>query len=530
MTIASTQVPPGTTQPPSGAFGTAKLGAVRRPKAGDFLARRLVRSYRGLPPGVSHPFQMLQAFKRAWPRLGVSRRALQLYDYLFGLTGPEDWHRDRLALVWPSNDRIQADLAISDVSQLKKLFRQLRGLGLIDYKDSPTRKRYGRRHPDGTIDYPNSFGIVLNSIAGLYGEFLALGEAITAEQRRRTAVRRAVGGLRRERDDLLCAAESQLEREAFLGRVGVFDALDATLEAAGRDLDAREAVLPRYRIALDALIRELALEAAPVDTPPSREGAGLQSDLTETIDEPNPHSESLNRPPTGRSEDPSVRTITAPAPPLGNRLSDKSSDSEGADPAEASSVQRGGGRGEGEGRGLTPAAIGGGGVADGPQGDNTPQSPTSPAPTPTAAPGGALGRRLARIRELGREAEAETEVAAPREISLRQVRAALPAAVSVHLRDDWGYFEVYDALRDVFASEGLSVLLLDEARLLMGRDRACACAAVILAKRGTLRSADAYLRGLMAKYRDGALRIERSLFGIIAERRKNLPETRKLPL
>ena len=146
---------------------------------------------------------------------------------------------------------------------------------------------------------------------------------------------------------------------------------------------------------------------------------------------------------------------------------------------------------------------------------------------------GAIARRLAAIRARGAAAQASEGPAhrlEPAKVSLRQVRAALPSPVAVAIRDDWGFYEVYDHLRDAAAAEGLSVLVVDEARLLMGRELACACVAVILAKRGQLRSADNYLRGLMSKYRDGALRIERSLFGIIAERKKRRPETRKLGL
>ena len=157
-------------------------------------------------------------------------------------------------------------------------------------------------------------------------------------------------------------------------------------------------------------------------------------------------------------------------------------------------------------------------------------------PEPAQGPRSAVQRRLDRIRALEAEAEAEkpgpveAHVYAPVKISLSQVKAALPPRVSVTLRSDWGFFEVYDRLAEAGSEIGLSVRLLDDARLLMGRERACACAAAILAKSETIRSKDGYLRGLMEKYRQNALFIERSLHGIIAERRKRIPETRKLPL
>ena len=139
---------------------------------------------------------------------------------------------------------------------------------------------------------------------------------------------------------------------------------------------------------------------------------------------------------------------------------------------------------------------------------------------------------MAKIRAM--EAVAEDAKAGYRfeqaTISLPQVCAALPPAVAVGIGNDWGFYEIFDHVRDALDREGISPLVLDDARLLMGHERACACAAVILAKRGQLRNAENYLRGMMTKYRDGALRVERSLFGIIAERKKRIPETRKLGL
>ena len=508
MTIASTHV---SDLPPDGRFDPGLTGAVRRPKAGDLLARRLVRGYRGLPDGVTHHMEMLHTFKKAYPKLGITQRALALYDYLFCLTGAQDWHRDRLALVWPSNDRLLADLAICDVSFLKKLFRQLRGLGLIDYKDSPTRQRYGRRHPDGTIDYPNSFGIVLNSIAGLHADFKALATEAVVERRYRKAVQRAISGARRERDDLLCAAADLIDADAFAARRAVFDALDAEIADSGRDYALKEALVTRYRTALDTLIREL---AADTESPISQFAVHDAVEVDRMASYRAPDS-----PPTGGREFPSIRDITAPPPHSRNRLGDKSSDGESA--TQRSRSDRGG-SGHGE-AGATSAGGGlGAGVADGPQ--------SSGAEGLRARNAAALAKRLSDIRAGAEVGEASGHTYEPAKISMRQVRAALPPALRVGMRDDWGPYQIYDHLRDAFAEAGVSVQLLDEARLLMGRDRACACAAVILAKRGELRSADAYLCGLMAKYRDGALRIERSLFGIIAERKKALPETRKLPL
>ena len=115
-------------------YDPSKTHAIRRPKDGDFLARKLVKEYKGLPKGRHH-MELLHAFNAAYPALDISPTAARLYGYLFSMTNKKDWHRSRLALVWPSNEKIIKDLKICDVSSLKKLFRQLRAIGLIAYKD-----------------------------------------------------------------------------------------------------------------------------------------------------------------------------------------------------------------------------------------------------------------------------------------------------------------------------------------------------------------------------------------------------------
>ena len=521
MSIAQTYATPGGV---SHLYDPTRTESVRRPKEGDFLARKLVREYRGLPDGVQHHAQLLHTLKAAFPRLSLSHTALRLYDYLFNMTGAQDWHRDRLALVWPSNERIMADLAIADVSHLKKLMRQLRGLGLIDYKDSPTRKRYGRRHPDRTIDYDRSFGIVLNSIAGLYTDLKRLADECAVRARYVQVVRKAVSASRRERDDLLTAASVLMERPAFEARRAIFDGLDAEIAESGRDYALKEDILERYRIALDTMIAELAHEAES----PLGELAAFSDDELERM-----KSFGQNKPPTGGRSGPSNRNITAAAPSPSNRLSDQGSGGETTDSRDLGRAGQPLGGAEQNDGGGEDTTSGGSGVAGGQQSGS---GAVGKAEAANAANSGALARRMAKIRAMGEAAEAAKpgpvvkHVLEPAKISLAQVRAALPPVVAMRIRADWGFYQIYDHLRDAAAEVGVSVLVLDEARLLMGPDRACACAAVLIAKAGEIRKKDAYLRGLMEKYRQGGLHIERSLFGIIKRRRENRPETRKLPL
>jgi len=108
----------------------------------------------------------------------------------------------------------------------------------------------------------------------------------------------------------------------------------------------------------------------------------------------------------------------------------------------------------------------------------------------------------------------------PAKVSISQVKCILPYPIKAKIREDWGFYEIFDLMRENCRDYDVSEHVLDEARQLMGFDLACACIAVIIAKHGSLHRPESYLRGMMQKYSGQSLRIERSLFGIIAESKK----------
>jgi len=247
-------------KPRLGLYDKSTNNAIRRAKAGDFIAQELIGAYRGLPKGLTH-YDLLEAFNAAFPSLSISRGAAQLYNLVFDMTNKKDWEKNRLALIWASNATLMKKLHIKHKTQLKRYIRELRNLGLIAFKDSPTRKRYGRRKPDGTIDYANSFGIVLNSIAGLFEDFMEKAKEWEAQAQYQKTIRRNITIYRRERDSLMWAGiDQELPRPTLENFHDEFSLLDEQIAQSGKDYGLKETLLTEYRERLDALL-ELLFEA-----------------------------------------------------------------------------------------------------------------------------------------------------------------------------------------------------------------------------------------------------------------------------
>jgi replication initiation protein RepC len=148
-----------------------------------------VKEFKGLPEGVTLPWELLAAVKSAAPRLGLGGRELQLLDYLFSFTQAQDWQKDSRPIVWPSNWMIERALGIS-LTQVKEYNRRLIEDGLVTMKDSPTGRRYGNRDKGKKGRITEAYGYDLSPIAARYHEFLRLAEEEKAERKAITALRR----------------------------------------------------------------------------------------------------------------------------------------------------------------------------------------------------------------------------------------------------------------------------------------------------------------------------------------------------
>jgi replication initiation protein RepC len=130
------------------------------------------------PPGWLACFGISGCFASESPA-GFDRNHRLLCLGTRTFTRPQDWERGARPIVWPSAARQQAALGLSR-TQVKALNRALIEASLITMKDSPNRKRYGRRDPQGRII--EAYGFDLSPLAVRYAEFAQLVAEARAER------------------------------------------------------------------------------------------------------------------------------------------------------------------------------------------------------------------------------------------------------------------------------------------------------------------------------------------------------------
>ena len=137
--------------------------------------------------------QVMGAFKKAAPALGISRRLVDLIDVMMSRTILADWQGDWRPVVWPSNDWLADRLGI-EISRVKELIRAAIDAGLILPVDSGTRKRYGKRGAGGRIIY--AYGFDLSPLAERIPAFQLAAAEHEARRQEGLALRRDISHLR----------------------------------------------------------------------------------------------------------------------------------------------------------------------------------------------------------------------------------------------------------------------------------------------------------------------------------------------
>lgn len=168
--------------------------------------------FEGLPASVSRG-QVLAAFKRAAPYLHIAPRLRDAVDVLMAYSQPQDWAADSRPIVWPSNAVLQEQLGLAR-RQVQYLIRALIDHALVVAVDSPTGRRWGRRHP-ATGKIVEAYGFDLSPLAQRYAAFVAAAE--------------------RGRKDR--AARAALRRRLTIARKAIRQIAEAALEAASDDRD-----------------------------------------------------------------------------------------------------------------------------------------------------------------------------------------------------------------------------------------------------------------------------------------------------
>jgi replication initiation protein RepC len=167
----------------------------RRVLEGDLRARSLAKEFRGLPLGVKSPLQLHKAVKRVSRHIGLSPDARKILDALFDRTNENDWKPGQQPIVFPSNrtllDALDIEESKSNYERVRRALKVLRQHSMIAFKDSPDRKRYGKRNVHGYLIFKETFGILLSPIAGLYADLVALHDRHTAVKNEHNNIRRS---------------------------------------------------------------------------------------------------------------------------------------------------------------------------------------------------------------------------------------------------------------------------------------------------------------------------------------------------
>ena len=139
------------------------------------------------------PSQALAAFKRYASAVGLSRRLVDLIDYLMCYTWLQDWQGGIGPIVWPSDVELEDRLVLA-ASQRKVLIRAALDAGLIRLRRSPTGRRWGRRDKHGRI--MEAFGFDLSPLAERVAEFDLVAAEWQARREEGKRLRREITSVR----------------------------------------------------------------------------------------------------------------------------------------------------------------------------------------------------------------------------------------------------------------------------------------------------------------------------------------------
>ncbi|MEI2387496.1 plasmid replication protein RepC [Breoghania sp. JC706] len=470
------------------------------------------------------------ALRRVAPAIGLRPGDVLLLDTLAVFTRPCDWEAGARPIVWPSNDYLMEATGLS-LSAVKRRLRKLAEAGVIAYRDSSNGKRWGRRDEDGRIR--EAYGFDLGPLAARTAEFEALHATIRAErdlrkslQRRITILRRSVRAMLDEASGAAAGRFAERSGEQDPMRQGPvwqgpvwqrvargYGILMARLQGAATmttdalcDLhDAFTALREEAEAALRAEVQPAEAPSACPDDGNFRNmdpsGAGRDPHIPITTHLQSVRCNSLETACARPGRKPEAQ---APAPvAAGGEREDMPQRQTEIERQPETGRQTEMGRRDGagpEGEAIAAGAAG--------QMGRRPEGPTG-------------GRPDGRNGERAGEADGEAG------LTLRTILFACPAfAETAHglgryIRN-WREFALAaDTIRPMV---GISGDAWQGARAALGERRAAAALALIADKvaEGSVASPGGYLRGLIAKAERGELRLARSVYGRLSERRRVL--------
>ncbi len=165
-----------------------------RLSVGDYRAAESASRFRGLPPGVTHPKQLLEPLRAAGRHLPFRRCALDTLAYLVDRSNPQDWKAGGRPVVFPGNARICQATGVT-VATVNRDLRELRRAAAIKMEYGPGNRRQPVRDSRGEI--VELYGIDLSPLVELYARMV---EVVRHQTERANAIRSIVNAIRNRID------------------------------------------------------------------------------------------------------------------------------------------------------------------------------------------------------------------------------------------------------------------------------------------------------------------------------------------
>ena len=170
---------------------------------------QLAQHFKGLPKDVGHR-QVLTAFKRAAPYIGIPPRLVHAVDTLMSWSRSIDWLDGQRPIVFPSNEKLTQKLGIG-IRQVQKILANAARFGLITHRDSANGNRLGARGKDGRLIY--AYGIDLSPLGMRYEEFVAaVANGVQADLRIKVLRQRLAAARRRIRTLAQLVDDEQIDK------------------------------------------------------------------------------------------------------------------------------------------------------------------------------------------------------------------------------------------------------------------------------------------------------------------------------
>lgn len=252
--------------------------------------------------------QVIGAFKRAAPALGIPTLLVVLLDYLVGCTKDADWEAGATPVAFPSNARLQADLQLGR-TQIKTWIRAAAEWGLLRMNDSPTGQRYGEREDGQLVE---AYGFDLTPLLARRAEFEGAAAAYQECHREGRRLRARITAARNR--VLMLTDAAQMQGLAGGDWPALADAARQLAELRGDSYDpARLGLIAERLTSLRDLVHDLVCAAVAPVSDPAAPADAPESRSVERVDTDPMGSE--NRPPITPTTH--LRIVETTAAPVG---------------------------------------------------------------------------------------------------------------------------------------------------------------------------------------------------------------------